>query len=69
MWIYVVSMVSLNYNDQGTNFSITLTLSCNISYNIEEQHTITIYLHQKITAFTNPLNTNPENDTTIDHPC
>ena len=41
-------MPSLNNHDQGTYFSITITLSCNISHNIEEQHTITIRVHQTL---------------------
>ena len=41
-------MPSLNNNDQGSYFAITITLSCNISHNIEEQHTITIRVHQTL---------------------
>ena len=38
-------MASSNNHHQGTHFVITITLSCKISHNIEEQHTITKCVH------------------------
>ena len=44
----ITSMRSSSNFHQSTHFASTITLSCNISHKIKEQHTITICLHQTL---------------------